>query len=383
MMATKRDYYEVLGVSKTAQLDEIKRAYRQLAIKYHPDRNPDNKEAEDKFKEATEAYEILSDSQKRQAYDRFGHDGVSSRFGQGFNGAGFNFQDIFDSFGDMGLDDIFEGFFGGGGRRRSRANRSHRGSDLRYDMNIEFEEAVFGKKTEIEFPREETCKECNGLGASSPSKVQTCPTCEGSGRVVQTQLILSVAKVCPRCNGRGSIVTDPCKKCNGAGRVKKHRKIAVNIPPGVESGTRLRFSGQGEAGMNGGEPGDLYVIIHVRSHKFFERYGNDLYCELQIQFTQAALGANIQVNTLDKKEISVKVPEGTPSGHVFRIKNEGVPFLNGSGRGDLHVRVDIAVPKKLNSEQRKLLEEYAKLSGENVNFRSDIKSRLKNTFNIG
>ncbi len=375
-MADKRDYYEVLGVSKTASNDEIKKAYRQLAIKYHPDRNPDNKEAENLFKEATEAYEILMDPQKRSAYDRFGHDGVSSRFGQGFDAAGFNFTDIFD-----GFEDIFEGFFGGGrGRRRGRGSQARRGADLRYDLTIQFEEAVFGKKTDIEFPREETCSACNGLGASSPDKVQTCPACEGTGRVVQTQLILSISTTCVRCSGRGTIITDPCKSCGGNGKIRKNRKISVTIPPGVESGTRLRFGGQGESGEQGGESGDLYVVIHVKEHEHFKRQGNDLICELQIPFTQAALGGEIHIPTLDERSIKFKVPEGTPSGQVFRIKNEGVPFLNGTGRGDLHIIVDILVPKKLNGKQRALLQEFAQLSGEEVNIKSDLKTKVRNTF---
>ncbi len=369
----KRDYYEVLGVERTATEQEIKSAYRKLAMQYHPDRNPNNPDAEEKFKEASEAYAILADADKRGMYDRYGHAGVSGTGG----GPGFDasvFQDFSDIFGDFfGFGDLF----GGGGRRRSRAQR---GADLREDLNLQFEEAVFGTETQISVRRHETCEECGGSGAAAGKAAVTCRSCSGRGQVRYQQGFFSVARTCPTCQGTGSVITDPCPKCKGEGRVLRQRTVEAKIPAGVEDGTRIRYSGLGEAGVFGGPPGDLYVVLHVKEHPFFEREGNDLYCVVPISFPQAALGTEIKVPTLEG-EHTLKIPEGTQSGTSFRIRGKGVPVLNGHGKGDLYVEVRVQTPGKLTKRQRELLLELESLTQvENKPQRRSLLGKMKDMF---
>ena len=369
---TKRDYYEVLGVARGANEQEIKSAYRKLALQFHPDRNPDDPEAEEKFKEASEAYAVLVDGQKRAAYDRFGHAGLGSSGFGGFDPSAF--QDFSDIFSDLfGFGDIF----GGGGRRRTRAQR---GADLREDITIAFEEAVFGAEHEVKIRRHETCDVCAGSGAAPGKAVTTCRTCGGAGQARYQQGFLTIARTCPTCKGTGQVISDPCEKCHGHGRVVHQRTMPVRIPAGVEDGTRMRFGGQGESGTFGGPPGDLYVVLHVKEHPLFEREGNDLYCAVPISFTQAVLGAEIKIPTLDG-EHTLRVPEGTQSGTAFRVRHKGVPVLNGHGKGDLFVEVRIQTPNKLNKRQRELLEELHKLSSvENKLERRTLLSKMKDMF---
>lgn len=363
-MAEKRDYYEVLGVAKTATNDEIKKAYRKLAMQYHPDRNPGNKEAEEKFKEATEAYEILSDEKKRAQYDQFGFQGVHSDFADAYGRGGFDFSQMFGGSGGFGdLDDIFSSFFGGGfSGRSSRSQR--RGNDLRHDITLSLEDAVFGKKMEIKLDKNDICDVCHGTGAEPGTKTQTCPTCGGSGEVRMAQGFFSVRRTCSKCNGSGSIVTTPCKKCHGTGTVKKNKTISVNIPKGIEDNTQLRVSGEGEA-IGGGVAGDLYLYIHVSPHQYFVRDGMDLITEVGINIVQAALGADIYIQTLDKKKVKIKIPAGTNSGQVFKLKGSGATHINRSGRGDLFVIVNIDVSSKLSSEEKRLFNELKKVMPNN------------------
>lgn len=346
---SKRDYYEVLGVSKNASAEDIKKAYRKLAREYHPDVNK-AADAEEKFKEVKEAYDILSDDQKKAAYDRFGHAGVNQQAGMGggFDGADFG-----------GFGDIFDMFFGGGGRRRN-PNAPRQGADLQYTMTIEFKEAVFGKSTEITIPKEETCGTCKGSGAKPGTQPETCSVCKGVGEVeVQQQTPFGRIvnrRPCSHCQGRGKVIKDRCNECHGAGRVRKNKKINVTIPAGVDDGSQLRVSGEGEPGFNGGPAGDLYIVLRVKSHPIFERQGDDIYCEVPINFAQAALGDEIEVTTLEGK-VKLKIPAGTQTGTFFRLKEQGVPRLRRSGRGDQHVRVVIHTPKKLTERQKELLRE--------------------------
>jgi len=342
---SKRDYYEILGVGKEAGEQDIKGAYRKLALKFHPDRNPDDPDAEDKFKEASEAYSVLSDSQKRAAYDRFGHAGL-----QGIGGGGGVNPEAFGDFSDI-LGDLFGG--GGGGRRRSRAQR---GEDVRYDLEIGFEEAVFGLNAEIQMPRMEPCGRCRGTGAEPGSGATTCPTCRGRGEVIYQQSFLSIRRTCGTCGGAGQIIRNACGQCRGQGYQQVQRKLKVNIPAGVDDGTRLRMGGEGQPGANGGPPGDLYVFLKVKEHPFFERRENDLYCTIPLNLAQAALGCDIEVPTLEKPQ-KLNIPEGTQSGAQFRLRGKGVPKLNGGGRGDLCIHVDVKVPTRITREQRKLLEQ--------------------------
>lgn len=361
---SKRDYYEVLGVNKGASDDEIKKAFRKMARKYHPDVNRDNpKEAEEKFKEVNEAYEVLSNAERRAQYDQFGHaafDGSAGAGGAGGFGGQGGFGDIFDMF--FGG----QGGFGFGGRQAG----PEKGSDLRYDMEISFEQAAFGVETEIQIPRTEDCKTCHGSGAAPGTHPETCPQCKGSGHVQVVQNTpfgrMASTRACDRCRGEGKIVNTPCKDCQGRGKTRVKRTIKVKIPAGVDNGSRLRVAHEGEAGMRGGPPGDLYVYIFVKTHKLFTREGSDVICEVPISFVQAALGDEIEVPTLDGK-VKMKVQEGTQSGTILRLKGKGIPFLRGNGRGDQHVRVKVLTPQKLNERQRELLQEFAKASGENVN----------------
>ncbi|KWZ84052.1 molecular chaperone DnaJ [Heyndrickxia faecalis] len=357
---SKRDYYEVLGVAKDASKDEIKKAYRKLSKKYHPDINkaPD---AAEKFKEIQEAYEVLSDDQKRAQYDQFGHAGPNQGFGGGNGFGGFSSSD-FDSF---GFEDIFSTFFGGG--RRNDPNAPRQGADLQYTMTLEFEEAVFGKETDIRIPREETCDTCHGTGAKPGTHPKECPHCHGTGQLNTEQSTpfgrIVNRRVCHYCGGTGKIITDKCKTCGGTGKVKKRRKIHVKIPAGIDDGQQLRVAGQGEPGINGGPAGDLYIIFHVRPHELFERDGDDIYCEIPIAFTQAALGDEIEVPTLHGK-VKLKIPAGTQSGTKFRLRGKGVPNVHGHGTGDQHVITRIVTPTKLTDRQKQLLREFAEVSGE-------------------
>ncbi|MGE5322780.1 MAG: molecular chaperone DnaJ [Actinomycetota bacterium] len=348
----KRDYYEVLGVTRTATEQEIKSSYRKLAMQYHPDRNPGNNQAEEKFKECTEAYSILIDAEKRQRYDQFGHAGVNGG-GGGFSGFDpANFQDFSDIFGD-----IFSDFFGvnvGGGRR----GRPQRGGDARADVTLTFEEAAFGKKANVKVRSYQTCDHCKGTGSAAGKGPSTCSTCGGRGQVRFQQGFFSIARTCPACGGMGRVITDPCSKCKGEARVMKERMVEVSVPPGVEDGTRIRYQGQGDSGGIGGQPGDLYIVLHVKPHPFFEREGKDLYCSVPISFAQAALGAEIVIPTLDG-EHNLKVPEGTQTATTFRIRGKGLHALQSSGKGDLFVRVRVQTPSKLTKKQRELLEELA------------------------
>ena len=347
----KRDYYEILGVQRGASEQEIKSAYRKLALQYHPDRNPNNPEAEEKFKECSEAYAVLADVEKRGLYDRFGHAGVGGAAG---SGAGFDptvFQDFSDIFGEFfGFGDLF------GGGRGGRRTRAQRGADLREDLTIDFEEAVFGAEKKITYRRHEICDVCKGSGSASNKAPAGCRTCGGRGQVRYQQGFFSIARTCPNCQGAGTVISDPCAKCRGEGRIVQSKTVEAKIPAGVEDETRIRFTGLGEAGTNGGPTGDLYLVLHVKEHPFFERQGNDLHCVVPISFTQAALGAEIKVPTLEGENV-LKVPDGTQSGQVLRIKNKGVPVLNGHGRGDLFIEVRVQTPIKLNKRQRELLEE--------------------------
>jgi len=348
----KRDYYEVLGVSRTASPEEIKSAYRKAALKWHPDRHePGKKDVEEKFREATEAYSVLSDPPKREAYDRFGHAGLTGgAFDGGINQTIFEgFQDIFGDF--FGFEDIFSG----GGGRRSRG-RTHRGADLRYDMQLSFEEAAAGLTTKIRVPRQEFCEACNGTGAKAGTGVTACQQCGGRGQLHYQQGFFAISRTCPACQGAGQVVREKCAECRGEGRVERVRTIELRVPPGVDSDTRLRVPGEGERGPNGGPSGDLYVVLQVREHPFFERRNADLYCTIPISVAQAALGAEIVVPGLFGEE-RVKIPEGTQTGSIFRLKGKGLPDPHGGGKGDLYVNVRVATPGKLSREQRRLLEQ--------------------------
>ena len=347
---SKRDYYEVLGVVRTSTDVEMKSAYRKLALKHHPDRNPGDKAAEESFKEAAEAYAVLCDTEKRSLYDRFGHQGVNSAPG----GAGFD-PSVFSEF-DFG--DILGSMFGdafGGGRRRGGPQR---GADLRYDLEISFEESAKGFETTIQIPRQENCSNCSGSGAAPGTSAATCPQCRGQGQVRFQQGFFTVARPCPQCQGVGKIISKPCTSCRGAGRVAKERKLTVKIPAGIATGQQLRLQNEGEAGSGGGPSGSLFVVIAVQEHEFFRRDGENLFCEVPVNFTTLALGGEIQVPTLDGAE-SVKVPDGTQTGTTLRLRGKGMPDVNGRGRGDLFATVQVQTPKKLNKEQRHLLEQLA------------------------
>jgi molecular chaperone DnaJ len=359
--AQKRDYYDVLGIARGASEDEIKKAYRRLAIQFHPDRNPGNKEAEERFKECNEAYQILSDADRRAQYDRFGHAAFQGAQGGPGGFGGFDFSQGFEEV----FSDIFGDFFGTGrGRSRSRARR---GDDLRYDLEIEFEEAARGIEKAIKFQRLTTCDACNGTRAKDGSSgAKQCPNCRGTGQVRTQQGFFSISTTCPQCRGEGQTIADPCPKCQGQGRVRKAESLAVKIPPGVDNGSRLKLRNEGEAGFGGGPPGDLYVVIHVKEHALFVRQDNDVIIEVPISFPQASLGTEMEVPTLEGK-VNVKVPAGTQSGKVLRLKGKGIIDLHGYGRGDELVRVIVETPRSLTARQRELLEEFAKLDGKAVN----------------
>jgi len=351
----KRDYYEVLGVQKNVSAQDLKSAFRKVALQYHPDRNPGNHEAEEKFKEASEAYEILSDPDRRGRYDRFGHAGVGGAAGGDPFGGGFQGVNINDIFGE-----IFGDIFGG---RGGRGRVSNRGADLRFNLEISFEEAAFGCRPKVPIPRPKKCDTCSGTGSKSAAAPKTCGTCGGAGEVRFTQGFFAVSRPCTECGGTGAMVPDPCGKCRGSGKVPNEEVIEVNIPAGVDNGTRVRLTGQGEPGDRGGPAGDLYVTVIVREHPLFQREDYDVFCEVPISFTQAALGAKIDVPTLDGK-VKMTIPEGSQSGKVFRLKGKGVPHLHSGQRGDQHVRVIVETPTGLTAKQRELLEKFAESSGE-------------------
>lgn len=347
-MTPPRDYYEVLGVPRNASEQEIKSAYRKLALTHHPDRNPGDGQAEERFKEAAQAYGVLGDPDKRRRYDAYGHAGVSGAAGAGFDPTIFaDFSDILGDF--FGFGDVF-------GRRRG----PRRGADLRYNLEISFEEAAFGTETQIRIPRSETCSACSGSGAAPGTHPTTCPTCRGAGQVTFQQGFFSVARTCSHCRGSGRIVTERCTSCEGEGLIPVERTLQIKVPPGVDTGSQLRITGEGETGALGGTTGDLYVVLRVAEHPFFKRDGTSLYCEIPVSVPQAALGASLDVPTLDGGKTRVSLPEGTQSGTVLRVKGQGVPQLGGRGRGDLHVLVRVVVPRHLTGEQRKLFEQLAK-----------------------
>ncbi len=353
-----RDYYEILGVGRQASKDEIKKAYRQLAIKYHPDRNRGNKEAEERFKEATEAYEVLSDDEKRRVYDQYGRAGLGGAAG-GPGGFGYRaYTDFSDIFGDIG--DIFSEFFGnagGGAYGGGRRGGVRRGADLRYNLEISLEDAALGKEARIEIPRQESCDDCSGSGAKKGTQPQTCNVCGGAGQVRRTQGFFSVTTSCPRCQGRGVVITEACPTCRGQGLTEKRRTLNIKIPPGVESGSRLKVSGEGEAGPGGGPHGDLYVVTHIRPHEIFERQGNDLIVQANIPLTVGMLGGEIEAPTIDGKKVRMKIPAGTESGQIFRLKGKGMPYVGGYGKGDQHVVINLKVPRNLSRRARELVTE--------------------------
>ncbi|WP_136657916.1 molecular chaperone DnaJ [Nitratireductor sp. XY-223] len=372
----KADFYETLGVSKGASDKDLKSAFRRLAMKYHPDKNPDDVEAERRFKEINEAYETLKDPQKRAAYDQFGHaafeQGGPGGFGGGFGGGAHAFSDIFE--------DIF-GEMMGGGRSRRNAGGRERGADLRYNMEISLEEAFTGKTAQIRVPTSVQCDECSGSGAKPGSQPVTCNTCHGSGRVRASQGFFSVERTCPTCHGRGETISDPCSKCSGQGRVNEERSLSVNIPAGIEDGTRIRLAGEGEAGLRSGPSGDLYIFLSVKPHEFFQRDGADLYCIVPISMTTAALGGQFDVVTLDGAKTRVKVPEGTQTGRQFRLKSKGMPVLRSSQSGDLYIQIAIETPQRLTKRQRELLEEFESLSSrENNPESSGFFSKMRHFF---
>ncbi len=368
-MADKRDYYEVLGVSRDATADDLKKAYRKLAVQFHPDKNPDDKGAEEKFKEVSEAYDVLSDEQKRAAYDRYGHAAFSGGMGGPGTGgsAGGGFHDPFDIFREVfgGGGGVFETFFGGGGGGQRRRGGPQRGSDLRYALEITLEEAAHGAEREIEYERLVGCKTCSGSGSASGSGKKTCRTCGGAGQVISSRGFFQVQQTCPDCNGTGETISDPCKACRGVGRVKERTRVRLRIPAGIEEGSRLRSQGNGDAGTSGGPAGDLYVVIHLKPHDIFQRDGDDLHCELPMAFTIAALGGEITVPTIEGKA-SVKIPAGTQNGTTFRLRGKGLKRLGEGSNGDLYVHVQIAVPTKMTAEQKAKLQEFAHLLGENA-----------------
>ena len=379
----KRDYYEILGISRSASQEEIESAYRRLALRYHPDKNPDNsKEAEEKFIEVSGAYEVLSDPEKRQIYDQYGHAGLEAEIGAGAGSSGFEF-DPFKIFEEVfGRESFGEGLFGNvfGRRSRTRAREAEPGRDLHYALDISFEEAAFGTKKEIQIPRYEVCSTCTGSGIKPGSQPQTCPTCQGSGYLAMSQGFFSITRTCTQCQGRGTIIKYPCRDCRGTGRVRRTRRVKVKIPAGVDHGSRLRLAGEGEAGLRGGAPGDLYISLRVKPHPIFKRDGNNIICEVPISFTQAALGAEIKVPTLNGG-VRLKIPPGTQTNKILRLKGQGIPYLHSSGRGDQWVRVVVETPVSLSEEQKGLLRKFDELRQGNGQPRmKDFFNKVKRVF---
>jgi len=376
MIMAKRDYYEVLGVDKKASADEIKRAYRRMAMKYHPDKNPDNKEAEEKFKECAEAYEVLSDSQKRQRYDQFGHEGLRGMGVRDYSH--MRWQDIGSMFEDIfGFDSVFSDIFGS---RRGRRRGPSRGYDLETGVELSLKDVVNGVEKTIEFTRQDICPECNGSGAAGSKGMSSCPVCNGNGQVARGDGFFQMVSTCPRCKGSGQIITDPCRKCKGSGRIPKKRTVSIKIPPGVHEGQSIRVAGEGEPGRNGGPRGDLYCYVRVKQHPFLERDGDDLIAVVPISFTQASLGATIDVPTLNGTR-QLKIPAGTQYGSIFRIKGEGLPNIRSGKKGDQLVQVTIETPEKLNSKQEELLRDFAQTENKKVNPRTtSFFEKLKKQF---
>jgi molecular chaperone DnaJ len=371
---SKRDYYEVLGIGQTASDQEIKTAYRRLAVKHHPDKNPEDPHAEEKFKEAAEAYSVLSNPEQRRRYDRFGHAGVSSAASAGAWGAP-GFSGIEDILGDLfGFGDVFAT----GGRAGSRRSAAQRGADLRYDLEITLEEAAAGMTAQLRIPKLEKCEKCDGSGAAPGTHAETCKTCNGAGQVRYQQGFFSVSRTCSTCRGVGQVISSPCNACRGAGRIEQEKSMEVKIPAGVETGSRLRLQAEGESGAYGGPPGDLYVVIHVSEHEEFERQGNNLYSSVPITFAQAALGSEIEVQTLNGQQ-SLKIPAGTQTGTVFRVRGQGMPVLGGRGRGDMFVSVSVVTPKTLSREQRRLLEQLAEIETKDLD-NKNIVDKVRDIF---
>lgn len=378
MSVAKRDYYEILSVSRECDDQVLKASYRKLAMRYHPDRNPGDRDAEEKFKEAAEAYAILSDSQKRAAYDRFGHQGVSGAAGNGAGGGfdGSQFTDFSDILGDLfGFGDIF-----GGGRGRRGSRQEQRGEDIRYDLEIAFEDVMQGMSADLQIPRMEACSKCTGTGAEPSGGLVTCAACSGRGEILYQQSFLSIRKTCPTCGGRGKVIRQACSQCRGEGFHRSEKKLKVNIPAGVDTGTRLRLSGEGNPGPGGAPPGDLYVVVKVAEHPVFERRDSDLHCTLPINIAQATLGAEVEVETFDGAQ-TVRIPEGTQPGAHFKLRSLGVPQLNSRARGDLYVHLDVQVPKKLTREQRKLVEQLNDLlPAENTPHEKSVFEKVRDFF---
>jgi molecular chaperone DnaJ len=354
---TKRCYYEVLGVERTAGDADLKAAFRKLAMKWHPDRNPGDKSCESRFKEINEAYEVLKDPDKRAAYDRFGH----AAFEHGAPGAAGGFGDVASAFAD-----IFDDLFGMGGGRRGRSGGRERGADLRYNMEISLEEAYSGKTAQVRIPTSVTCEACAGSGAKAGTRPKACPACGGQGRILHAQGFFTLERTCPNCQGRGQVISNPCPSCSGSGRVTRERALSVNIPPGVEDGTRIRLSGEGEAGIRGGPAGDLYIFLSIGAHPFFQREGADLHCRVPISMVTATLGGEFEVPTIDGGNTRVKVPEGTQSGRRFRLQSKGMPVLRSKQTGDMYVQVLVETPQKLTKRQRELLAEFERLSSQDT-----------------
>src|SRR5262244_4502989 len=354
----KRCYYDVLGVERTVDDGELKSAFRKLAMKWHPDRNPSDKSCEVRFKEINEAYEILKDPDKRAAYDRFGH----AAFEHAGSGAAHGFGDVASAFAD-----IFDDLFGMGGARRGRGGGRERGADLRYNMEISLEEAYFGKTAQVRIPTSVTCEACSGSGAKAGTRPKACPSCGGQGRILHAQGFFTLERTCPNCQGRGQVISNPCPSCSGSGRVTRERALSVNIPPGVEDGTRIRLAGEGEAGVRGGPSGDLYIFLSIAAHQFFQRDGADLHCRAPISMTTAALGGEFEVPTIDGGKTRVKIPEGTQSGRRFRLQAKGMPVLRSKQLGDMYVQVVVETPQNLTKRQRDLLVEFQKLSSNETN----------------
>ncbi|MFH1742788.1 MAG: molecular chaperone DnaJ, partial [bacterium] len=377
-MADKRDYYEVLGVSRTASVDEIKKAYRKLALKYHPDRNPGDKKAEENFREAAEAYEILANDDKRRMYDQFGHAGIGAGGPGGYEFTGQAFTDFSDIFGDFS--DLFEGLFGGFGMRSRSRSRTRRGDDLRYDMQITLKEAFTGTEKKIDIPKQASCDPCTGTGCAPGTHPETCPQCRGTGQVTVSQGFFSISRTCSRCGGRGATIGSPCVACHGSGRVMTRQKVSIKVPPGSDMGVKLKIPGEGESGVGGGPPGDLYIFLAVAPHPLFVRDGDDLLCEVPISIIQAALGSELKVPTMDGRA-KLKIPAGTQTGKIFRLRGRGMPNLRGYGQGDQLVRVMVETPTKLTTRQKQLLQEFASIGGEDSHPQSkSFLEKVKNVF---
>ncbi len=376
----KRDYYEVLGASKGASAEELKKAYRQKAKELHPDRNSDNPKAEEQFKEANEAYEVLKDADKKAAYDRYGHAAFEGGMGGGGGGRGPGGADFSSAFSDV-FEDLFGDFMGG--QQRGGRGRASRGSDLRYNLQISLEEAFSGLQKSITVPTSVSCDACDGSGAEGGAEPQTCPTCSGMGKVRAQQGFFTVERTCPTCSGVGQIIKNPCKSCGGAGRQQKERSLSVNIPAGVETGTRIRLAGEGEAGLRGGPSGDLYIFIDVKKHQLFERDGSDLYCRVPVSMTTAAIGGDIEVPTIDGGKSRVKVPAGSQSGRQMRLRAKGIPALRGGGQGDMFIELAVETPVNLTGKQKELLREFEEMSKENNPELSGFFKKMKSFWDSG